>query len=314
MAEIPGSDKIAIKKQFEERYRNLLGKEYEEFLKYSLSFLRRSIRVNTIKATVKEMKERLEKDWELEQIPWCKKGFWIKGERRDIGNLTEHMLGCFYVQEAASMIPPEVLQPSGEDFVLDMCAAPGSKSTQIAAMMQNKGVLIANDQKGLRLRALGLNLQRAGITNTMITLMNGISFKNKKIKFDKILLDAPCSGTGTIRRSLKTLQEWNPIAIKRLAGMQRQLIDAAFSSLKEGGVLVYSTCSLEPEEDEGIISYLIENNENAKIEKIKINAKTSAPFTEFEKNKYSQEVRNCLRIWPQNNDTDGFFVAKIRKG
>ncbi len=313
MHRIPGSEKIEIKKAFEERYRNILGKEYETFIDYSLSFLRRSIRVNTLKTDVASLKTKLMDKWRLEQIPWCEQGFWIEGERRDIGNLTEHMLGYFYVQEAASMIPPTVLAPEPGDIVLDMCAAPGSKTTQMAAMMQNKGCLIANDQKGLRLRALGLNLQRAGVLNTSITLMNGMSFKNKTVKFDKILLDAPCSGTGTIRRSLSTLQDWNPAAVKRLNGMQRHLIDSAFASLKPNGTLVYSTCSVEPEENEGTINYLIEQHPDAKIEKIKIDGKTSAPVEQFETVRYSPEVRKTIRIWPQDNNTDGFFIAKIKK-
>ncbi len=309
---IPGTEKIEVKKAFEERYKSLLGRDYDMFIEYSFSFIRRSIRVNTLKSSVAEIRKRLEQNWKLEQVPWCREGFWIEGERRDIGNLTEHMLGYFYVQEAASMIPPEVLQPKPGETVLDMCAAPGSKTTQMAAMMQNKGVLIANDQKGLRLRALGLNLQRSGVMNCAVTLMNGMSFRNKNIKFDRILLDAPCSGTGTIRRSLSTINDWNPAAVKRLAGMQRQLIDAAFASLKSGGAMVYSTCSVEPEENEGVISHLLEKYGDTKIEKVKIAGKTSEAVEYFE-GKFSPEVKKCIRIWPQDNNTDGFFVARIRK-
>ena len=311
--EIPNSDKIEFKQKFIERYSSLT--DWEEFKKYSLSFLRRSIRANTIKLSVKELKKRLEKNWNLEQVPWCNEGFWIEHiekERRDIGNLIEHSLGYFYTQEAASMIPPLVLEPKKDEIVLDMAASPGSKTTQIAALMENTGILIANDYTTERMKPLSINLQRCGVTNAVITLMQGQWFKN--MQFDRILVDAPCSGTGTIRKSLKTLRIWNPIMVKRLAGTQRQLIDIAFTNLKQGGVLVYSTCSLEPEENEGVIDFFLKKYENAKLEPIKLSGiKRSEPILEFEDKKYNQEIEKCLRIWPQDNDTEGFFVAKIKK-
>src|SRR3989338_4384229 len=151
--QIPDSEEIEFKEKFIERYSKLT--DFEEFKKYSLSFLRRSIRVNTIKISVPELKKRLEKNWALEQIPWCKEGFCIehiKKERRDIGNLIEHSLGYFYTQEAASMIPPIVLEPKGTDVVLDMAASPGSKTTQISALMNNKGILVANDINSERMK------------------------------------------------------------------------------------------------------------------------------------------------------------------
>ena len=267
--QIPDSEKIEFKEKFVERYKALTN--WEEFKKYSLSFLRRSIRVNTIKISIENLKKRLDENWNLEPVPWCKEGFWIEHkekERRDIGNLIEHSLGYFYAQEAASMIPPLVLGPKEDEVVLDMAASPGSKTTQIAALMGNKGFLIANDYTTERMKPLSINLQRCGVSNAIITLMQGQWFK--EMLFDKILLDAPCSGTGTIRKSLKTLRIWNPVMVKRLAGTQRQLIDTAFKNLKQGGILVYSTCSLEPEENEGVIDFLLNKYENAELEPIKL--------------------------------------------
>ena len=313
MTRIPGTENIEIKEKFEDRYRALSGKDYKKFIEASLSFMRKSIRVNTLKITVDELKKRLENEWELTQIPWCREGFFIEhraGERRDIGNLIEHNLGYFYVQEAASMIPPVVLEAKPDDVVLDMCSSPGSKTTQLAAMMQNKGVLVSNDSDYKRMTPLSLNIQRTGATNTLVTLMEGRFFK---MPFDKILLDAPCSGTGTIRKSLKTLKMWNPNMVKRIAGTQRQLIDVAFSCLKPGGVMTYSTCTLEPEENEAVIDFLLNKYENAKLEKINLNIKHGPAITEFNGQKYSKEVEKCLRIWPQDNDTCGFFVTKILK-
>src|SRR3990167_6898055 len=185
---------VVFKPKFIERYSKLT--DWEEFRKSSLSCLRRSIRVNTLKIPIKELKERLENTWNLEQIPWCREGFWIehvKKERRDIGNLIEHSLGYFYIQEAASMIPPIVLGPKPNEVVLDIAASPGSKTTQIAQYMENNGILIANDYTIDMMKPLSINLQRCGVSNAIITLMEGQWFKKSGIEFDRILVDAPCS-------------------------------------------------------------------------------------------------------------------------
>jgi len=309
-------ERIEFKEKFVKRYSNLT--DFEVFKKISMEFLRRSIRVNTLKITVPELKLRLEKKWKLTPVPWCNEGFWIdhkgKGEdyRRDIGNLPEHSLGYIFIQEAASMIPPIVLAPKPGETILDMCASPGSKTTQIGQYMKNKGTLVSNDYKIDRIKSLGLNIQRMGITASVITMMEGRFFKG--FEFDRILVDAPCSGTGTIRKSLKTLRIWNPNMIRRLSGTQKQLIETGFNNLKKGGTLVYSTCSLEPEEDEGVISHFLEKHDDAKIHEIKLKGiKRSPVIKEFEGKKYHKDVDKCLRIWPQDNDTEGFFVAKINK-
>jgi len=312
---IPNSEQLEFKEKFIERYEKLT--DFSLFKKYSLSFLRRSIRVNTLKISINDLKKRLEQTWNLDQIPWCKEGFYIehiKKERRDIGNLIEHPLGYFYTQEAASMIPPLVLEPKEDDIVLDIAASPGSKTTQIASMMNNKGILVANDYTVQRMKPLSINIQRCGITNCIITLMQGQWFSKSNIEFDKILVDAPCSGTGTIRKSLKTLRIWNPNMVKRLSITQKQLIETAFNILKQDGTLVYSTCSLEPEENEAVIDFLLSKYENAKLKEIKLsNIKRSIPILNFENNKYDENIKKCLRIWPQDNDTEGFFIAKIKK-
>lgn len=298
---------VSFKEKFVERYSKIT--DFERFREYSLKFPRRAIRVNTLKISVEELLPRL-KDWTPEQIPWCKEGFWIAhAERRDIGNLPEHSLGYFYVQEAVSMIPPVVLDPKPGELVLDMCAAPGSKTTQMAAMMKNQGAIVANDYKGLRLAALGINVQRMGIINTTVTLMHG---QRIGMQFDKILLDAPCSGTGTIRKSLKTVQMWNPLMIERLSRTQKQLIGSAFQNLRPGGTMVYSTCSIDPEENEGIVDFLLSHGD-AELLPIKLNLNRSEAIVEFEGKKFDAEIKKCLRLWPQDNNTEGFFVAHIKK-
>ena len=309
---IPSTYIPEFKEKFIERYSKLT--DWEEFKKYSLTYLRRSIRINTLRSSVNEVKKSIEKKgWKLDPIPWCKEGFWISHpDRKDVGNLLEHHFGKIYVQEAASMIPLLVLEPKPGDIVLDMAAAPGSKTTQMGMMMENKGILIANDYKGSRLQSLGINVQRSGLTNCILNLMDANRFH--EFEFDKILLDAPCSGTGTIRKSLKTITIWNAGMITKLARQQKKLIKNAFNNLKEGGEMVYSTCSNEPEEDEGVVDYLLKEFDNAEVVKVKLpGLKVSKPIMEFDGVKYDSRIKDCLRIWPQDNDTEGFFVAKIKK-
>jgi NOL1/NOP2/sun family putative RNA methylase len=306
----PDAEKYEFKEKFIERYSKLT--DWKTFKTYMLSFLRKSVRANTLKISVKELCERLKHDWILEPVPWCDEGFWVehKTGRLDVGNTVEHALGYYYVQEAASMIPPLVLKPKTGETVLDIAAAPGSKASQIAQYMRNEGAIVANDVKGERLAALGINMQRMGVYNCVITQMPGQAIKD--VLFDKVLLDAPCSGVGTIRKSPKTIRMWNPNMIRRLSGLQRKLIISAWNVLKPGGVLVYSTCSLEPEEDEAVVDFLLKNTD-AKLEPIELKLKRGKPVTEFEGKTYSEEVKKCLRLWPQDNDTEGFFVARIRK-
>jgi NOL1/NOP2/sun family putative RNA methylase len=313
---IPSTVDMQFKEKFVERYSALT--DIDAFKEYSFSYLRKSIRVNTLKIGVKEVVSRVSKEWKLDPIPWCKEGFWIEhrgeGEKKrwDVGNMIEHVLGYVYVQEAASMIPPLVLDPQPGERVLDMCAAPGSKTTQMAQYMKNNGVIVANDVTGMRLAALGVNLQRCGVRNAIVTRMQGVRFRD--VEFDRVLVDAPCSGTGTIRKSLKTVEMWNPKLASHLAKTQKNLLKAGFGVLKPGGTLVYSTCTLEPEEDEGVVDWLLGSFDDAKLEEIKLKGlKRSDSVVSFEGKTYSDEVKKCLRMWPQDNDTEGFFVAKIKK-
>ncbi len=306
---------VKFKQKFVERYERLLGDELQVFLETSLKPLTHSIRINTLKITVQKLIERLEeKGWKFRKVPWCDYGFWVVEPRYELGNTLEHQLGYFYVQEAASMIPPLALKPKPHEFVLDLCASPGSKTTQIAQMMNNKGIIVANDVGG-RTKALVANLQRCGVVNTVVTNMDGRFFSQTvKQRFDKLLVDAPCSGTGAIRKNLDIIKMWNPKMVKGLSRLQKSLILSGFDCLKEGGVLVYSTCTLEPEENEEVVNYLLNKRENARIVKIRIkNLKYRKGLVEWNEKKFNEEVKECIRIYPQDNDTEGFFIAKIRK-
>ena len=293
---------------------------YDLLLEFSLKPLKKSIRVNTLKISVKELKEKLEeKGFLLKKIPWVNEGFWVEWkkenkERFDLGNTFEHFLGFYYVQEAASMIPPVVLEPKENELILDVAAAPGSKTTQIAMYMKNTGTIIANDKNFERTKILAMNIQRMGVTNTIITRRDGRNFRFLPIKFDKVLLDAPCSATGAIRKSYEALIKFNIKSVFSLSKLQKQLIESAFLSLKENGVLVYSTCSIDVEENEAVIDWLLNKYENARLEKIELGGlKGEEPILEWKNRKFNEEIKKCLRIMPYHGEVEGFFVAKIRK-
>ncbi|MBI2671752.1 RsmB/NOP family class I SAM-dependent RNA methyltransferase [Candidatus Woesearchaeota archaeon] len=295
--------KLLLKEQFIEKYKRLT--DFEEYENIINKFLRKAVRVNTLKTSVQKIKKDLN-FLNLEEIPWCGEGFWVNSEKRDLGNLTEHKLGYIFVQEAASMIPSVVLDPKPEDLVLDISASPGGKTTHLAQIMKNKGIIIANEKNFDRLAALTNNLNRMGITNTAITLMDG---RNIKHNFDKILLDAPCTSSGTIRGLTNNSQflakTWNKKRIKSTSGLQKKLILNAYNLLNKNGTLVYSVCSLEPEETEEVIEVLL-NNTDAKIEKPGLKIKSNV-------NSDNKEIKKCIKLWPQFYDTEGFFIAKIRK-
>ncbi len=349
---IASADKVEVKRNFADRYKVLLGDQYDEFLKCSFTYLRKCIRVNTLKADVEDVKNRLEhQGWVLTQVPWCKEGFFVEGhstmDRFDIGNIIEHALGYFYVQEASSMIPPVVLFEDLIDApreelsklkVLDLAAAPGSKTTQLAMYMKNEGLIIANDVDVGRLKPLSMNLQRMGVTNAVVT-MNAFQMSKGSTKprnpfltrnaqgelkpvldengepmaFDRILLDAPCSGTGTIRKSFKAMSMYSYGLVRRLATLQKTLIAHSFSMLKPGGIMVYSTCTQEPAENEAVVSYLLDKFPDAEILPVDFKGVRSEPILSFEELKIRPELKDAIRIYPQDNDSEGFFICKIRK-
>ncbi|AKG92365.1 NOL1/NOP2/sun family putative RNA methylase [Geoglobus ahangari] len=281
-----------------------------EFLEFMAKPLRQSFRVNTLKAEVGEVVERLSSHFELEQVPWVEEGFFVYGE--GITNTPEFSLGLIFMQEASSMIPPLALDVEPGMLVLDMAASPGAKTTQMSAYMENTGCIIANDVKYPRINTLISNLQKFGAVNVRVTMKDGRYFGRFREKFDRILLDAPCSNVGMIRKNYKYLKLWRQRDVEALSRLQKSLIMAAYKALRPGGVLVYSTCTLDPEENEEVVDYLLSNTD-ARLERIDLPVKSREPVTEFRGKRYDEEVRKCLRIHPQDNDTEGFFVAKVVK-
>jgi NOL1/NOP2/sun family putative RNA methylase len=190
-----------------------------------------------------------------------------------------------------------------------MCAAPGSKTTQLAQLMKNSGVIVALDVKNDRLRVLRNNLERCGVENVLTYSKDARYVSDLGIKFDKVLLDAPCSGNFVIENDWFIKRELEGVV--ECSVVQKSLLKSALSVLKPGGVLVYSTCSLEPEEDELVIDWLLSN---FKVELEEISLKIgSEGLVKVEKQVLSSELSKTRRFWPNLSKTQGFFVAKIRK-
>ena len=293
---------------FYERYSML--EDTDEFWEFIIRPLRQSIRVNTLKAPLNVVVERLKEEFELEPIAWVREGFFISVD--NLAKVPEHSLGLIFGQEASSMIPPVVLDPKPGELVLDMAAAPGSKTGQMAQYMENEGCIIANDPKLSRANVLIANLNKMGVLNARVTTKDGAYFGRFENTFDRVLLDAPCSSVGMIRKSWKFLTGWRLRGVIKYMNIQKRLILAAYRALKPGGTLVYSTCTIDPLENEEVVDYLLRKTD-ARLERIDLPVKTSEPVLEWEGKTYSSELKKALRIHPNDNDTEAFFIAKILK-
>ena len=309
-----------MKPLFEERMRKLLPdeKDFEEFNKIVHERPLKFIRCNTLKMDCDELFSRLRKKWDVKQ-PFSEypEILLIESELEpgELGNALEHLLGYYYVQEISSMMPILALRPERGDFVLDLTASPGSKTTQMAAMMNNEGTIIANDIKLDRIKILAANLERCGVMNTIATRNDGVGLcirlAKAGFKFDKILLDAPCSGEGTLRSSPKTFKMWNIKMIRKFSGQQKKLLANALKCLKVGGSLVYSTCTHAPEENEGVVDFALKNFP-VNVEKIKLPLICRKGIISWEGKRYGKDVERSCRIYPHDNDSEGFFVVKFK--
>jgi len=315
-------EKFPPKEEFVKRMEALIGNEdTKEFFDISYTKCPTSIRCNTLKISVEELKKRLDDyGWKIRQ-PYTEYPEVIiidsKLNPGEIGKTKEHLLGYYYVQEISSMLPMFALQPEDGDFILDLCSSPGSKTTQAAAMMNNGGTIIANEISLGRIGILNSNLERCGVANTIVTRKEGVALcerflKKTQFKFDKILVDAPCSGEGTLRKTPRTLEMWNINMIRKIARVQRDLSEAALRLLKVDGTMIYSTCTLAPEENEMIINNLLEHFD-IEIEELKLPLKFRSGVCSWNGKNLDNECSKCLRLYPQDNDTDGFFVTKIKK-
>lgn len=274
--------------------------------------LRRSIRVNTLKISVEDFLALVAPySWQLTPVPWCAEGFWIERDDEDavpLGSTAEHLSGLFYIQEASSMLPVAALFADGNapESVMDVAAAPGSKTTQIAARMGNRGAILANEFSASRVKVLHANISRCGIHNVALTHFDGRVFGAALPEaFDAILLDAPCSGEGVVRKDPDALKNWSVESNLEIAATQRELIENAFHALRPGGTLVYSTCTLNRDENEDVCLWLKAQYPDA-VEFLPLNDLFAS----------AQEAitpEGFLHVFPQIYDCEGFFVARLRK-
>ncbi len=294
------------------RYKPIIP-DFRNFMDSLRKPLFQSFRVNTLKAERSKIL-LLIKDLKLRTLPFYRNGFLLR-QKFALGNHPVHSLGLIYVQEIASMIPVIALDPQPGEVVLDLCAAPGSKTTQIAQSMRNKGLLVANEINRKRMQGLVHNIKRCGLLNEAVVGLRGQRIdKVLPDYFDRILVDAPCSAEGTIRKSKAILYHWGLKNIQRMAKIQKGLIIAAFRALRPGGTMIYSTCTIAPEENEAVVAYLLEKFPGAELMPIIMsNFKIRPGITKWQSDSFSAKLKNCARILPQDNDTAPFFVAKITK-
>ena len=213
------------------------------------------------------------------------------------------------------MIPPLILDPQPGETVLDIAAAPGSKTTQMSAMMKNKGLLIANDLSLSRVRGLIGNIDRMGCLNVAVCRTDGIILAKRLAgKCDRVLVDAPCSSEGTMRKSREALVRWSLKGIENFSRVQKGLITAGYRALKPNGRMVYSTCTIAPEENEAVVTYLLKCFPEAEILTTGLPGLLTRPaLREWGKESFPEPVALSRRILPQDNNTEAFFVALIRK-
>lgn len=271
-----------------------------------------TLRVNNLKCNINDLKKTLEElNIEYETVEFYDDALLIKNAReKDLMNLSLYKNGEIYLQSLSSMLPALILAPNKGEKVLDLTAAPGSKTTQMAAMMNNEGYILANEIDKIRCDRLKHNVELQGTNIVEISNKDGISIGNEyQEKFDKVLLDTPCSGEGRFLISdSKTYNSWSNELAHNLSKLQKELLKSAYNSLKKGGVMVYSTCTLNKEENEKVINWAIQNFE-LEILDIDLKFKESTKASNKGVNK---DIEKAIKILPSKR-MEGFFVCKLRK-
>lgn len=269
-----------------------------------------TLRVNTLKSDIYEIMNMLKENAiKFDRVPWYNDALVIKNaNEKELQKLDIYEEGKIYLQSLSSMVPPIVLKPKPGEKVLDLTAAPGSKTTQIAAMMQNSGYILANELDALRCERLKFNVEKQGAKIIEINNGRGESIGKKYEEyFDKVLLDAPCSGEGRfLANDPKTYRSWSVKTVKELSKLQKKLLKSAYQAVKKGGEIVYSTCTLNKEENENILKWTIEEL-NIKLLDINLNIKNSIEISEN-----NADLKKTIRILP-SKETEGFFIARLKK-
>ncbi|MFX1503090.1 MAG: RsmB/NOP family class I SAM-dependent RNA methyltransferase [Promethearchaeota archaeon] len=297
-----------------ERYIQFLGLgETKKYLKANEQPLTPSIRVNTLKIPALELRNRLEeKGFRLEQLEWVPYGFNVLKESHNLGSSHEFLQGYYYLQNIASMLSAIILNPKPNDTVIDMCAAPGSKATHLAQLMENNGKLILIDRNKNRIPALNVNLRRMGIINSIVLNMDSVNLLELNIKADKILLDAPCTGEGLIRQDPKRKKSKNMRDIEKMALIQKKLLRTGLKALKSGGTLLYCTCSIAPEENELVINNILDELKGFTIDKITKKYGVNG-LTEVLGMDLNEDLKLSQRLYPHIHDTIGFYFCLIKR-
>lgn len=284
------------------------------------AFVRRptTFRVNTLKATRDEVwSELTAQGFILESVSWYTDAFILRNKsKRELIATSAYTRGAIYVQSLASMLPPLVLAPQPGEKICDLAAAPGSKTTQIAALMNNTGEIIANDRSKVRWRKLVANLKLQGVRNVRTRLAKGEDlWKKFPDYFDRVLVDAPCSLEGRFEAgNEKSFGDWSLRKVAFLSTIQCHLLRSAVTMTKPGGVIVYSTCTLAPEENERVIDWILQREPGrVYVEPIDLPLDNVLPgLTAWEQQKFSDQVRGTLRVLPSEL-MEGFFIAKLRR-
>lgn len=297
-----------------ERYIRLFGSDkLIPFLEGNEQRILPSIKVNTLKISREVLYRRLtEKGFDLEPVALVPDAFYIKKAPFSIGATTEYLLGYYYVQGVASMIPVQELNATPKDFVVDMCAAPGGKTVAIAQTMNNQGAILALDLNRARMKSLRSNISRCGVQNVIAIRMDAANLPGLHLRgISKILLDAPCTGSGLIPVDPKRKMSRTYEDIEFCSFLQMKLIKAAIKSLEIGGEMVYSTCSIEPEENEYIIDTILKNYD---VEIVDLDIKFGEPaLNEVFEKIFSEELKKARRFYPYSEKMVGFFICKLRK-
>lgn len=293
---------MKLPEEYLNNMKELLKDEYDSFLNSYEDHPQASLRINTNKISVKDFLNI--NPFDLTPIPWTDDGFYYS----DADKPTKHpyyFAGLYYIQEASAMLPAQVLPIEENDIVLDACAAPGGKSLKIANKFKDTGILFSNDISISRAQVLLKNLESHGVANMIVMAEDLNSLDQFDSYFDKILLDAPCSGEGMFRKEPELIKSWLEKGNDYYADIQKQLITKAYEMLKPGGMMVYSTCTFSIKEDEEVIEHLLSLHDDIEILPIK--------HSEGFSHGYTKNTTNCIRLFPHKIKGEGHFISLIHK-
>jgi len=272
------------------------------------------VRVNRIKADVERARRALDEEGvDYEPVDWHPGVFRMADKP---GTTWPYVHGWLHGQEEVSVLPSLALDPQPGERVWDACAAPGSKTTHLAALMADEGTLVGNDNNLGRLSALRHNAERLGVTNLAVTNTDARNYSLKPFgfdAFDRALVDAPCSCEGTCRKNPDALDDWSIDHVRSVSGIQKGILRRAVQATREGGTVVYATCTFAPEENEAVLAHVLDA-EDCRVVPCEVPVDTAPGVTEWEDDTYPEEVRHAHRVYPHLNDTGGFFLARLEVG